>query len=182
MSNAIQNTISKIGDYKRKLYKNQLIKGVLLGTALMLGLFLLINFLEYLGRFGTYPRLILLVAFVLASAYTLSQFILKPVFQLLNLRDTLSDEEAAIQIGKYFPEVKDKLINMLQLSTINTVDNSLLEASIAQKTEELKWIKFADAIQWSENKKYLKFALPPVALSILIALAVPLLSKYRTDS
>jgi hypothetical protein len=173
MSNAIQNTISKIGDYKRKLYKNQLIKGVLLGTALMLGLFLLINFLEYLGRFGTYPRLILLVAFVLASAYTLSQFILKPVFQLLNLRDTLSDEEAAIQIGKYFPEVKDKLINMLQLSTINTVDNSLLEASIAQKTEELKWIKFADAIQWSENKKYLKFALPPVALSILIALAVP---------
>lgn len=173
MNSAVQNTVSKIGEYKRKLYQNQLIKGVLIGTALLLALFLLLNFLEYLGRFGTYPRLVLLVAFVAASAYTLSQFILKPLFQLLHIRDSISDEEAAIQIGKYFPEVKDKLINMLQLASVHHVDNSLLEASIAQKTEELKWVKFADAIQWGENKKYIKYALPPVVLSVFIALVAP---------
>ncbi|ADQ18254.1 hypothetical protein Lbys_2592 [Leadbetterella byssophila DSM 17132] len=173
MNAAMQNTIDKIGEYKKKLYKNQLIKGLLISTALLLGLFLLINFLEFIGRFGTYPRLILFVIYIAASAYTLAQFILKPLYYLFNTDNKLSNEEAAIQIGRYFPEIKDKLINTIQLAQVNSVDNSLLEASIAQRTEELKWIKFADAIQFRDNRKYLKFVLPPVAIALCIALALP---------
>ena len=53
----------------------------------------------------------------------------------------MSDEEASIQVGKFFPEIGDKLLNTLQLKKLSREENSLLEASIAQKTNAF-WAKF----------------------------------------
>lgn len=173
MNNSITNILDKISDYKKKFYKNQLIKGLLISLALILGLFLFVNFLEFYGRFNTPLRIALLITFIGVSAYTLAQYILKPAFYLLNINKPISNEEAALQIGQFFPNIKDKLLNTIQLAGINTQQNALLEASITQKTEELKFVKFADAININENKKYLKYVIPPIALVLLISAIAP---------
>ena len=173
MNSALQSTLDKIADYKKKLYKNQLIKGLLIGSTLIVGAFLVVNSLEYFGRFGTPFRIVLLLCFVGVSAYTLTQYILKPAFYLWNINQPISDEEAAVQIGQFFPGVKDKLLNTLQLAGLSTAQNALLEASIAQKTEELRLVRFADAINLQENRKYLKYAIPPIALVLLISAIAP---------
>ncbi len=173
MNSAIRSTLDKIADYKKKFYQNQLIKGILLGTALIVGAFLLVNFLEYLGRFGTPLRIVLLFCFIAVSAYTLTQFILKPAFYLLHINRPITDEDAAVQIGQFFPGIKDKLLNTLQLANLSATENTLLEASIRQKTEELKLVRFADAINLKENRKYLKYAVPPLALALLISAIAP---------
>ena len=173
MNKSIQLTLDKIADYKRKFYKNQLIKGILMSVALLVVAFLVINFLEYFGRFGTAFRFILFFSFIGLSAYTLAQFILKPAIHLLNLRSSLSNEDAAVQIGKFFPEVKDKLLNTLQLAHLSQSDNTLLQASIAQKTEELRLVRFTDAINLKENRKYLKYVFPPLILVLLISAIAP---------
>lgn len=173
MKNSITNILDKISDYKKKFYKNQLIKGLLISIALLLGLFLFINFLEFFGRFNTLVRITLLITFLGVSAYTLTQYILKPAFYLLNINKPISNEEAAVQIGLFFPNIKDKLLNAIQLAGINTQQNALLEASISQKTEELKLIKFADAINIKENTKYLKYAIPPILLVLLLSAIAP---------
>lgn len=173
MNSAIRSTLDKISDYKRKLYKNQLIKGLLISIALIAGVFLTVNFLEYFGRFGTPFRMILLLCFLGVSAYTLTQFILKPAFYLFHINKPITDEEAAVQIGRFFPGVKDKLLNTLQLASLSSAQNALLEASIAQKTEELRLIRFADAINLKENRRYLKYAVPPIVLVLLISAITP---------
>ncbi len=173
MHTSVSNILDKISDYKRKLYKNQLIKGALISTALILGAFLFVNFLEYLGRFGTAFRSILLILFIGVFVYTLVQYILKPLFYLFKINQPISDIEAASQIGQFFPNIKDKLLNTLQLATITAQENSLLEASISQKTEELRLVKFTDAINLNENKKYLKYAIPPILILLLISAIVP---------
>lgn len=173
MNSAVLSILDKIADYKRKLYKNQLIKGLLISMALIIGAFLVVNSLEYFGRFGTAFRLVLLLGFIGVSAYTLTQYILKPAFHLFHINQPISDEEAAVQIGRFFPDVKDKLLNTLQLSRLSSTENALLEAGIAQKTEELRLVRFADAINLRENRKYLKYAIPPLALVLLISAIAP---------
>lgn len=173
MTDFIKELKLKISDYRRKYYLNQLIKGTLIGLSLIVGTFLVVNFLEFFGRFNSLVRLFLLLTLIGFSSYTLFQYILKPIFYLYNIKKPFGDEEAAQHIGDYFPTIKDKLLNTLQLSRSGMEENSLLYASIQQKTEELKYIKFVDAINLGENKKYLKYAIPPLALALLIAMVTP---------
>jgi hypothetical protein len=166
--------LEKISEFKSKYYKNLLLKGALIGLSLILVSYIVINFLEYFGRFSSNFRAILLVGFIGVSAYTLFFYILKPLFYLLNINKPISDETAAEQIGQFFPNIKDKLLNTLQLANgLSDADNALLEASIVQKTKELKLVKFADAINLQENKKYLKYALPPLLAILLISAIAP---------
>jgi septal ring factor EnvC (AmiA/AmiB activator) len=172
--NEINQLFEKIAEYKKKYYKNILLKGVLIGSGLLLGTFIFINFLEYFGRFGSTFRAILFVSFIAITLYTLFFLILKPIFYLFKINEPISDTEAASQIGKFFPNIKDKLLNTLQLAENNSNnDNSLIEASIAQKSSELKFIKFADAINLKENRKYFKYALPPLLALIFISAISP---------
>ena len=171
---AFSSLLEKIAAFKSKYYKNLLLKGALIGLSLILFSYIVINFLEYFGRFSSNFRAILLIAFIAISAYTLFYYILKPIFYLLNINKPISDETAAEQIGQFFPNIKDKLINTLQLANVlSEADNTLLEASITQKTKELKLIKFADAISLQENKKYLKYTLPPLLVILLISAVAP---------
>ena len=72
-------------------------------------------------------------------------------------------------IGKHFPEVNDKLLNVLQLQ--NSPEKSdLLLASIAQKSRELKLIPFKFAVNFKSSLKYLKYAAFPVIIILAFLL------------
>jgi hypothetical protein len=113
--------------------------------------------------------------------YSLIAWVIKPLLYIFHFNEPLTNEKAANEIGKFFPEIEDKLLNTLQLSLISDIDNSLLQASISQKTNELRFLKFADAIKIDENKKYLKFAIPPLLLILLIAAVSPKFFKSSTE-
>ena len=84
----------------------------------------------------------------------------------------MSDKEAAVIIGKFFPEIKDKLLNTLQLTDeiSNNSDNELLLATIEQRTKNLQTFKFSDAVNLKENYKYLKIF--GISFTLLIALII----------
>jgi hypothetical protein len=42
-------------------------------------------------------------------------YVVKPLLKLLKVGKTLTYEQAAKIVGDHFPEVKDKLLNLLQL-------------------------------------------------------------------
>lgn len=177
-NNEINQLLDKISEYKTKYYKNLLLKGVLMGSGLMLGSYIIINILEYYGRFGSSLRAVLLFSFIAVCAYILFFFVAKPIFYLFKINEPLDNDKAASQIGEFFPNIKDKLLNTLQLATnINNEDNALLIASISQKTKDLKLVKFADAINFNENKKYLKYAIPPILAIIFISAISPSIFK-----
>ncbi len=181
MSNSLQYILSKIHDFKRKYYKNLLIKGIFSSVLLLLTAFLLFNVLEYVGRFGSFMRAIFLISFIVMLAYSIIFWVLKPILFLFKIGEPLTDTQAAIEIGRFFPEVGDRLLNTLQLAQLSEEENSLLQASINQKTNELKFIKFTDAIKIEENRKYLKYLLPLAIIFFIILILSPGFFKKNSE-
>ena len=91
----------------------------------------------------------------------------------------LSDEQAAKLIGQFFPDIKDKLLNTIQLSEISHQNNSLILASIEKRSIEIKPFEFTSSIDLKSNKKYMKYMAYPAAILFLLLLFVP---QYLTES
>ncbi|MES2286046.1 MAG: DUF4175 family protein [Bacteroidota bacterium] len=178
-ANDYQSLIEKLDGFIRKYYKNQLLRGLIYSTGLVLLFFISVTVLEYYAHFNTAIRTVLFYSFIVASGFISVKYIVIPLSKLYKLGQVISYEEAANIIGKHFTNVQDKLLNTLQLqnqesgTSQSSAHYSLLEASINQKIKELKPIEFTSAIDLSENKKYLKYALIPVLLIAVILFSAP---------
>ena len=179
ISGNYHSLIEKLDGFIRKYYKNLLLRGLIYSTGLVLLFFISLTVLEYYAHFNTVIRTVLFYSFIVASSFISVKYIVTPLSKLYKLGQLISYEEAANIIGKHFTNVQDKLLNTLQLQQqssdiSNPISNiTLLEASINQKIKELKPIEFTSAIDLSENKKYLKYALIPVLLIAVILFSAP---------
>ncbi len=174
MSQAYQDLLRKIDSFSRKYYVNQIIRGSIYFVAIFLGAVLLSIVLEYFGRFSTNVRTVLFFGLLGAFIYLFIRFIAIPALKLIKLGRRISHEDASAMIGKHFPDVSDKLLNTLQLrGQAEKQESALLMASIDQRIDELKPVNFVAAVDFSENKKYLKYAIPPVVLGLLLLLFAP---------
>jgi hypothetical protein len=165
------NLLADLQRYKRKYYLNQLLKGVLISLAILLSVYISYNTLEYVGRFSSSIRAFFFYSFLIALGTVGIVWILNPITKLLRLNKPITDEQAALQIGKFFPTIDDKLLNTLQLHSAE--NNALVRASIQQRTKELGVVRFTDAIRYSENKRYLRYVLVPIAFLGLIFMISP---------
>jgi hypothetical protein len=180
--NNYQLLIEKLDQFIRKYYMNQLIRGALYSLAVILVLFLGLNFLEHYYYFSATTRTTLFYSFVGISAISLFVWVINPLMHYFQLGKLISREQAAGIIGDHFTDVKDKLLNVLQLkSQADTSDNKeLILASINQKSEQVKLVPFRSAIDLSQNRKYLRYALPPLLLLLVVLFAAPSLIKDST--
>ena len=160
-----------------------MLRGGIYSAALLISFYLFVALLEYFGNFNSAIRTTLFYTFLFSSFFILVKYVFIPLSKLYKLGKIISNEEASIIIGKHFSEVKDKLLNTLQLQqlTINNQQSTILiEASINQKIQELKPVPFSTAIKFSENKKYLKYTLPPTLLFLIILFASPAILRDST--
>ena len=180
MSDNYQNLIVKLDDFIRKYYKNLLLRGLIYSIGLVLIFFISVTILEYFAHFNSTVRTVLFYSFVLATLFILTKYIAIPLSKLYRFGKIISHTEASEIIGRHFSNVQDKLLNVLQLQSLQdtnqqpTTNNyQLIEASINQKTKELKPIPFSAAVDFSENRKYLKYALLPILIITVILFAAP---------
>ena len=159
----------KLQAYRRKYYLNQMIRGALLLTLLFVSLFVLIVWSESVFWLSTGWRTVLFWGLVASALGVVGWFVAIPGAKYLNLSRGLSDDHAARLIGKHFPNVSDKLNNLLELSSRSDNDNALLRAAIDQKTEELQPVPFAQAVNFKPNRKLARYAaIPVLALFFLL--------------
>lgn len=181
MSAKYTSLIGKLDDFIRKYYKNLLIKGGIYSVGLLLLFFISITTLEYFGHFNSIVRTILFYSFLTASLFVLYNYLLIPVAKLYKFGKIISYADASTIIGNHFSDVQDKLLNLLQLQEQNqAASNPLLEASIDQRIDQLKPVPFSNAINFGENKKYLKYALVPLLLIIIVSFSAPGILKEGT--
>jgi hypothetical protein len=153
----------KLQRFISKYYRNALIRGVILFVALGLLYFLLTVVIEYFLWLNPLGRTILFGLFMMMELFLLVRFVGIPLARLLKLSRGINFRDASTIIGTHFPEVSDKLINVLQLHK-NGGDDELTWASINQKSEDLKPIPFSLAIDYKKNKKFLPYLAIPVAI------------------
>jgi hypothetical protein len=159
----------KINQYIRKYYVNDLIKGVILFFSATLLYFIITTALEYFLWLNNIGRAILFWSFVIFALVLFTRFIIWPISKLLRWTKGIDYTDASQQIGKHFPEVSDKLTNLLQLKSQGGNDELVL-AGIEQKAKDLKPVPFQLAIDLSSNLKYLRYAVIPVVIIIAVIL------------
>ena len=163
--------LDKIESFIKKFYLNKLIQGGLIGSVLLIISFLIINGIEYFSWSSGKIRLILLISLITLFSIVICFYFIIPLFNLIRFRKKMTNEQAAVLIGKFFPEIKDKLLNTIQLTNDakNNSSDELLLATIEQRTKKLQPIKFSEAVNLKENYKYLKiFGIAFVGLILLI--------------
>jgi len=163
----------KLSQFIKRYYTNELLKGGILFVAIGLLYFLLTVFIEFMLWLNPTGRTVLFWLFIMVELGLLYKFIALPLARLFNLKQGINNEAASKIIGDHFPEVSDKLLNVLQLNQ-NKGQTELMLASIEQKSSELKPIPFKLAINFRNNTKYLKY----VAVPVLIFLALYASGKF----
>ena len=186
MSNAThQDLRQNLDAFIRKYHRNEILRGLLmLGAAFPLTWLLIVG-LEAVGEFGTDVRTVLFYGFLGTVSVVAVRFILMPALRLFRLRGGLGHDDAARIIGKHFPEIEDRLLNTLQLqhraNATPDADRELLLASIAQRSEQLSPYRFSAAVDFGENRRYLKYVVPPMLAFAALYLIVPEAVEAPTD-
>ncbi len=168
--------IVKINTFIKKYYLNNLLRGLIFLGAGLFSAYVVITLSEYFGNFNSFFRGVLFYGFILLNLGLTGWLVIPSLLAWLSVGKTLTHDQAAEIIGRHFNDVHDKLLNTLQLKKLSGEDTrhrELIEASIDQKIENLKPVRFPSAINIKENSRYLKWILSPLAVIIIIALAAP---------
>lgn len=170
----INQLIQKLDAFIKKYYKNRLIKGGIYSISLLVAFFVLFILVEYVSQFDILGRSVLFYTYLILALGVLVYYIIIPLFNLYKIGNSISYEQAANIVGDHFGDVKDKLLNTLQLSqnSTNIPANQLqlINASIDQRINQLVPVPFNSAVDFSENRKYLKYLIIPFLVFGLIAL------------
>ncbi len=178
-----QLLIDKLDAFIRKYYKNQLIRGGIYSFTVCLIFFLAITAVEYFGHFSTGIRTVLFYGFVISTLYILSIYVFIPLFHLYRLGKIITHEQAALIIGDHFGNIRDKLLNTLQLkkqAEDHPFQAALIHASIDQRIASLRPVPFTAAIDLNRNRKYLRYAIIPLSALLIIIFTAPGLLKEGT--
>lgn len=184
MSSNYDLLIDKINEFTQKFYLNKLLRGSIYATAAVLGLYLFLFVLIYYANLSVVIRTVLFFSFLVTSLICICFWIIKPGLAYFKLSKNISLEQASSLIGAHFFDIKDRLLNTLQLKALadnSAHDNQLILAGIDQKISELRPIPFSGAINLRENKKYIKYILLPLTIILLIGVIAPVILKEGTN-
>jgi hypothetical protein len=165
MGNSIERIFKNINSFKRKYYLNLMVRGFLLTLTILGCYFLLAALLEHLLWLNSWARLSLLILFFSLVAYCVYRYLREPLGFWI-VRRGMKTQQSARLIGKHFPSISDRLLNLVQLTTFQ--ESSLVYASIQQKSAELEPIAFDAAISLKENARYFKYLIIPLVIILTL--------------
>jgi ABC-type transporter Mla subunit MlaD len=161
------NIQRKLQAFKRKYYSRLFVRGFLLTAGMVCAYFLIATAAEYVLWLSSTMRFMLLLLFIVLVIACIFHFLRQPlVFWLA--RSGMSDEQAARYIGELIPVVRDRLINLIQLSRL--AHSPLAQAGMMQRAQEFEPLVFEKALPPPVNRKYLRFIMLPVLA--LVALLI----------
>lgn len=173
----------KLREFAQKYYLNKLYRGGIFFVIITLVTFITYSVFEYFSYSGIIVRTILFYSFLLLFGFTFVFYLLIPLLKIAGLGKQISKRQIAEMVGRHFSEIDDKLLNILQLEDLETAGDyksrELLLAAIDTKIEEIKPFPFVKAIPFKATTRYLKWAVVPVLLFVLI---FSVKSEIFTDS
>lgn len=175
--------VKKIDDFIRKYYLNKVVRGSIWLCAFFLLSFLILITSEYFGYFSVALKTFLFYIFLIIQLILGWLLIGRHLLNFLKLGKVISHEQASVIIGNHFPEIHDKLTNTLQLQKVlleKPDQKDLILAGINQKVSQMQPIPFVSAIKISENRKYLRYALFPIGVILVLAVTAPSVLKDGT--
>ena len=166
MGEGINRINERINSFKKRYYLNLLIRGSIFTLSAILIYFIIASLLEYNLWLGRSARFLIFASFFALVGWCVFHFLKEPLAWWI-YRKGLGEEESAKLIGRFFPSIGDKLLNVIQLASSQR-RSALLDAGISQKSISFKDISFETAIDLKENRKYLKYFVIPFFLVLVL--------------
>jgi len=180
--NEYQSLEKNIFQYNRKCLLNTLVSKVLWGffyLTVLGGVLLIFEYFLYLTPLVKTSSLILIL---IALSFYLFFYIFYPGLQLFRLIKGKSISSLVLDISNKIPEIKDRLINAIQLNDqYKTSSSSLLHASIIQKSQGLNHFSFESSIKIKQNFYKSKWRFGPILLLVLLGLVFPAFIKESSS-
>ena len=162
----------KIKEFVQKYYLNKLYKGALVFVMITVGVFVAFALLEYFSYLNSTTRAMLFYSYLALFVATIAIYVVHPLLKMAGLGKILNATAVSKIIGKHFPEIDDKLLNVIQLETqieegkYRSLD--LLNAAIDTKIETLKPFAFVKAVSFKKSTRFVKWAIIPVLLFCIL--------------
>ncbi len=166
MKEGIKAIDNRMNSFRRRYYLNLFIKGLILTLSLVLLYFLIVSLIEYNLWLSGWARFTILLSFFGLVGFCIYRFLKEPLSWWIYQKG-LGQEESAELIGSYFPNIKDRLLNLIQLAAIKH-ESDLLNAGILQKSKQFEHVSFESAIDLGQNRKYLKYFLIPFGIMLIL--------------
>ena len=167
--NSYKNIEKKLDKFIRKYFLNKLFRGLILFVFFTIIYLFITALVEYFLWLPTNGRKYLFYGVIFSTFVFFILFLIRPLLNLLGITKSLSYEKSSQIIGEFFPEIKDKLLNTLQLNAQNN-NSDLVLASIEQKADEIKIFEFSKAVNFKKNLKYLPLLLLPFLIFLVLKL------------
>ena len=150
--------INRLENFIRKYYRNEVLKGLFLLTFLFIISFLIVSVTEYFFRFSVMVRSVLFYVLIFAWLTVLINFIIVPLLKLLRGWRRMNRKEASFMISAHFTEIRDQLLNVLELAEMpqkRSVSAELVTASINHKISRISPFSFDMAIDRTKTRAFL---------------------------
>ena len=169
--------INKLELLVKKEYFALLLFGLFAALIISIGTFTVFNLVELISYFNSTIRTVLFFVFLLISIGAISYLIIFPLLKYFNVIGGRNYFHSANKVGKYFPEIKDDLLNAMQLvssdKTKTIYSPALLDAAFKNVYERAKPIRFESIVDLSKVKKLAKYFILLFAFCALLFVFVP---------
>jgi hypothetical protein len=153
----------QLKEFRKKYYTDKILRGVLILALLISSMLFIALLSEGLFGFSSGARKTIVVGLGIIFIGTLGFMIAWPLAQLFNISRGISDFQIADIVKQSFPNINDKLLNLLQLRQSHQ-NNQLALAAVDQKAADIAPVPISKAINLNVNRKYLYLLLIPLLL------------------
>lgn len=175
--------LKKFDRLTKKQYAALTLQGIQIVLIGALSLFLVLSVAENFGHFSSLIRTILFFIFLVAVPGLSGWLVIRPLLRYLNLLGKTDYFSLARTVGRYFPFLKDDLLNAMQLITIDRDrqyhSSSLTEAAFRQVWQKTEPVDFSLAASYSPAKGMLKYLL---GASVIFALLFGFSGNLRASA
>ncbi len=186
-SSLYSDILGRIGAVRSKENRLALFYGILATVMLSLLLLLVTVVVEEVFSFGVPGRTLLFSAAALGFLGVSVWFVLRPILRLAGILRTAGTAEIAQRVGDHFPQVRDRLLDAIQMyeereKLKSSYSVELIDASFSDLHRQIESLVFTEAVQDSAVRKMGKTVLFAFGIFILTFVVSPsgfLGSLYR---
>jgi hypothetical protein len=182
-----QEILQRLGSVQAKQLRIALLNGSL--VCAFIACFLIVDAvaLERAFTLGVAGRTILFIVTVLGIAASLLWFVGRPLLRMVGVLQSSSMNELALTVGRYFPHIRDRILNAIQVFESQNQPRALyslelIDASFADLYRDVQSLNFLDAVDTSLLKRMKKLTAYAFGIFLLVFVISPagfLDSTYR---
>lgn len=184
IESAYNEIIKKLDHFNQKEFKVLAVLGIQIAFLLAASAFFIFTLIELATNLNSVVRTIFFITFLTISILSLILLFVLPLLKYFKVIGRTNYNTVAKKIGEKFPDVKDELLNALQLDSLqdkHLYSSSLISAAFIRAYEKVKAINFDLEIKFDKAKRLLLYVAGSSAFMIMLYLTVPGLNaaSYR---